>query len=311
MRIVAALGGNALLRRGEPMTWENQQANAARAAAALAPLCTPMNEIVITHGNGPQVGLLALQSAAGPSDGRYPLDALSAESEGMLGYLIECELRNAVHSDLRIASLLTEVLVDPNDPAFSHPTKPIGPVYGRGEADALAARHGWTVVPDGGGWRRAVASPAPQRILQQEVVSLLAGQGVIVVCVGGGGIPVARGLDGRLAGVEAVIDKDHASALLAVSIGADALLLLTDVDAVYLGWRTLEQRALTAIDPSALDASQFEPGSMRPKVEAAAKFVGSTDGFAAIGRMEDAAALLAGQAGTRIGKAVAGRVMRD
>ena len=246
MRIVVALGGNALLRRGEPLTEANQRANVRRAAAAIAPLCADGNELIITHGNGPQVGLLALQSAAGPEGSQQPLDVLSAETEGMLGYLIEQELRNALPPGKEVVSVLSQVLVDPADPAFSAPTKPIGPLYSQNEAQRLSVQRGWSIVRDGSAWRRAVASPRPLSILELPVVALLASRGVVVICVGGGGIPVTRADDGRLYGVEAVIDKDHASALLARELGADCLLLLTDVDSVYLDWRGASARSVAA-----------------------------------------------------------------
>jgi carbamate kinase len=311
MRIVVALGGNALLKRGEPLTEANQRANVRRAADALAPLCSDNNEIIITHGNGPQVGLLALQSAAGPVGGEQPLDVLSAQTEGMLGYLIEQEIRNALPSDREVASVLSQLLVDPNDPAFGNPTKPIGPLYSEDEAQHLASERGWSIVKDGAAWRRAVASPRPLAILGLGVLSLLASRGVIVICVGGGGIPVARADDGRLRGIEAVIDKDHASALLAREINADWLLLLTDVDSVYLGWRTTRAQSVASAGPNDLDPTEFEPGSMRPKVEAALDFARRTGKRAAIGRLEDAAALLMGAAGTSFESSQVGLRLRD
>jgi carbamate kinase len=311
MRIVVALGGNALLKRGEPLTEANQRANVRRAADALAPLCSDNNEIIITHGNGPQVGLLALQSAAGPVGGEQPLDVLSAQTEGMLGYLIEQEIRNALPSDREVASVLSQLLVDPNDPAFGNPTKPIGPLYSEDEAQHLASERGWSIVKDGAAWRRAVASPRPLAILGLGVLSLLASRGVIVICVGGGGIPVARADDGRLRGIEAVIDKDHASALLAREVNADWLLLLTDVDSVYLGWRTPRAQSVASAGPNDLDPTEFEPGSMRPKVEADLEFARRTGKRAAIGRLEDAEALLLGAAGTSFANSHVGLRMRD
>ena len=311
MRIVAALGGNALLRRGEPLTQANQRANVRRAAAAIAPLCAGGNELIITHGNGPQVGLLALQSAAGPEGSQQPLDVLGAETEGMLGYLIEQELRNALPPGKEVVSVLSQVLVDPADPAFSAPTKPIGPLYSQNEAQRLSVQRGWSIVRDGSAWRRAVASPRPLSILELSVVALLASRGIVVICVGGGGIPVTRADDGRLYGVEAVIDKDHASALLARELGADWLLLLTDVDSVYLDWRGASARSVAAAGPNDLDLEKFEPGSMRPKLEAAIEFVRRSGRRAAIGRLDDAPALLGGAAGTVITQAQAGLRLRD
>src|SRR5882672_8978359 len=253
MRIVAALGGNALLRRGQDLTAENQRTNARAACRALAPLARE-NELVISHGNGPQVGLLALQGAAYTAVDAYPLDVLGAQTEGMIGYLIQQELGNELPRDQRLVSLLTLVEVDAADPAFQNPTKPIGPQYSKDEADALAAAKGWVFKLDGDRYRRVVASPMPQRIFGLEPVEWLLEHGCVLICAGGGGIPVMytdeRVPAGRrLTGVEAVIDKDLASALLAVDLHADALLIVTDVDAVYSGWGTPEQRAIRRAEP--------------------------------------------------------------
>ncbi|MEC4747308.1 carbamate kinase [Methylomicrobium sp. Wu6] len=232
MRLVIALGGNALLRRGEAPTSENQRRSIKIAAEALASLAR-LHELIITHGNGPQVGLLALQSAAHQPVEGYPLDILDAETEGMIGYLIEQELANLLPSHRLCATLLTQIEVDANDPAFQSPSKPIGPVYVKAVAERLAQERGWNIAKDGEHYRRVVASPWPRRILQLEVIKLLVACGIVVICAGGGGIPVARDDDGRLHGIEAVIDKDLASALLARELGADMLMMLTDVDAVY------------------------------------------------------------------------------
>ncbi len=298
MRIVAALGGNALLERGEPMTAENQRANVRRAAAALAGLVKAGHALVITHGNGPQVGLLALQAAASPHP-PFPLDVLDAESAGMIGYVIQQELGNLVDDKL-FATLLTQVRVDPDDPAFSHPAKPIGPVYDEATARRLAAGRGWSVAPDGDRWRRVVPSPRPLEILEAEVLTFLVGHGVIVICAGGGGIPVVRLEDGSIAGVEAVIDKDLASSLLARQLDADMLLMLTDVDAVYLDWGTPKARALGHVRAGEISATDFPAGSMGPKVEAAVLFAQATGKAAAIGRLGDAAEIVAGRRGTCI-----------
>ena len=316
MRIVVALGGNALLRRGEPLTPERQRANVRVAADALAPLATG-NALTITHGNGPQVGLLALQAeeaarAAGlPS---VPLDLLGAESEGMIGYLLEQELGNRLPAERRIATLLTQVEVDADDPAFRTPTKPIGPVYPAAEGRRLAAERGWTVAPDGTGVRRVVASPLPRRIVGVEVIRILLAHDVVVICAGGGGIPTVRtaepgppGGDGVLAGIEAVVDKDRASALLAAELDADLFLVLTDVPAVLQGFGTPEARPIVRATPHALLAGAFPPGSMGPKVEAAAAFVRATGREAAIGALADAAAIVAGDAGTRVTPRAHGR----
>jgi len=300
MRIVVALGGNALLRRGEPMTAENQRANIRSAAAALAELVVAGHSLVITHGNGPQVGLLALQAAATPV-APFPLDVLDAESAGMIGYVLQQELGNALRDRL-FATVLTQVRVDPLDPAFDRPTKPIGPVYDEPTARRLAAERGWTVAPDNDKWRRVVPSPRPLEILEREVLCFLIDHGVTVICAGGGGIPVIELADGSIAGVEAVIDKDLASALLARQVGADMLLLLTDVDAVYTGWGTPTARALGHVRSADLTAAEFPAGSMGPKVSAAVDFANATGKPAAIGRLADAARIATGNAGTWISR---------
>ncbi|MFZ5789346.1 MAG: carbamate kinase [Pseudomonadota bacterium] len=308
MRVVAALGGNALLKRGEPMTAENQRANARIAAAALAEVARAGHRLVISHGNGPQVGLLALQGLAYKPAEAYPLDLLNAETEGMIGYLIEQELRNALPEAPMLATLLTQVEVDPADPAFHHPTKPIGPIYEKAEAERLAKQQGWSIALDGDKWRRVVASPRPRRIVELDAIEALTDRGATVICAGGGGIPAARGPDGRLEGVEAVIDKDLAAGLLARALGADAFLMLTDVDAVYQGWGAPHAKAIRRASPQALSALRFAAGSMGPKVEAACEFVTATSGLAGIGRLEDARAILEGRAGTLIAADVDGIV---
>ncbi|MBN9046589.1 MAG: carbamate kinase [Rhizobiales bacterium] len=297
MRIVVALGGNALLKRGEPMTSENQRANIRRAATALAALAAAGHTLVITHGNGPQVGLLALQAATSPWP--FPLDVLDAESAGMIGYVLQQELGNAM-PDARFATLLTQVRVDPGDAAFSRPSKPIGPVYDEATARRLAGERGWTIAPDGDKWRRVVASPQPLEIMEAEILSFLIGHGVTLICAGGGGIPVVQLDSGGIAGVEAVIDKDLASSLLARQVDADFLLMLTDVDAVYLDWGTPKARALEKANATELSGETFAAGSMRPKVEAALAFCRATKKPAAIGKLEDALDIVAGRRGTRI-----------
>jgi carbamate kinase len=299
VRVVAALGGNALLRRGQPPTAENQRANVRLAARALAPIAEA-HDLVVTHGNGPQVGLLALQGAAARTGEAYPLDVLDAETEGMIGYMIEQELANITRDWQSVVTLLTQVVVDADDPAFRAPSKPIGPVYEKAEAEALAARQGWTIAADGPGYRRVVASPEPREILEIAVIDLLVGQGVIVICAGGGGIPVVKRPDGGLVGVEAIIDKDRASALLARRLDADALLLLTDVEAVWDGWGEADARAIHHAAPPALQAMAFDAGTMGPKVEAACRFAAATGGVAGIGALGDAAAILRGEAGTTV-----------
>lgn len=298
MRIVVALGGNALLKRSEPMTAANQRANIRRAAAELAELVRAGHALVITHGNGPQVGLLALQTAATP-ESAFPLDVLDAETAGMIGYVIQQEVGNAV-KERPVATLLTQVRVDARDPAFAKPTKPIGPVYDQATAHRLAEERGWTVAPDNDKWRRVVPSPKPLEILEADVLSLLVEHGVIVICAGGGGVPVVSLEGGGIVGIEAVVDKDLASSLLARQLGADMLLMLTDVDAVYLDWGTPMARPIFQAEAGELSAAAFAAGSMGPKVEAASAFAGGTGKPAAIGRLEDAAEIVAGRRGTRI-----------
>jgi carbamate kinase len=310
LRVVVALGGNALLRRGEPLTAENQQANARVACRALAPLALE-HELVVSHGNGPQVGLLALQGSAYTEVEAYPLDLLGAQTEGMIGYLIQQELGNELPFDKHIASLLTQIEVDGSDPAFANPTKPIGPIYTQDDATKLANEKGWEFKPDGDSYRRVVPSPLPKRIFGLESLEALLAGGCVVTCAGGGGIPVmytdeAVPAGRRLVGVEAVIDKDLASALLAADLKADALLIVTDVDAVYSGWGTDDQRAIRRGTPAALMASEFAAGSMGPKVKAACRFVEQTGGIAAIGSISDTQALLRGEAGTTVTADAAG-----
>ena len=299
MRIVVALGGNALLRRGEPLTAEQQRQNVQLAAEALAPLARE-HQLVITHGNGPQVGLLALQGEVYRAQEAYPLDVLDAETEGMIGYLIEQEMGNRLPASRQLATLLTQIEVEPGDPAFTHPSKPIGPVYAELVARRLAQEKGWSIAPDGEGYRRVVPSPRPRRILELGVIEILVDMGVIVICAGGGGIPVVSREDGSLAGIEAVIDKDAASTLLARELKADALLLLTDIEAVYRDWGERETRAIRRISPQAIGEYAFAAGSMGPKVQAACEFVEQTGDIAAIGSLKDAAAILRGEAGTVI-----------
>ena len=299
MRIVIALGGNALLCRSEPLTAENQRTNVKKAAKALAPIIRE-HDVVITHGNGPQVGLLALQGASYKPEEAYPLDILDAETEGMIGYMIEQELGNLLPAEQRYATLLTQIEVDANDPAFSSPTKPIGPVYSKAEAQRIAQERGWRIAPDGELYRRVVPSPQPRRILELSIIKLLVSQGVVVICAGGGGIPVVRREDGSLIGVEAVIDKDLASSLLARALKADAFLMLTDVYGVQNEWGTPHARTIRSVSPEVICGLSFATGSMEPKVEAACDFVEQTGGIAGIGSLNDVQAILRGEAGTVI-----------
>jgi carbamate kinase len=298
VRLVVALGGNALLRRGEMPSADTQRRRAGEAMAAIAELAG-VHDVVVTHGNGPQVGLLALQASAYADVPPYPLDVLGAESEGMIGYVLEQELENRLPGR-NVVTVLTQVVVDERDPAFGSPTKPIGPVYSREEAERLARERGWSVAPDGEFFRRVVASPNPLRIVELTAIRTLVDTGALVVCAGGGGIPVVAE-DGYLRGVEAVIDKDLAGELLARSVEADFLLMLTDVNGVMRGWGTPDAELISRATPGELRRLAFASGSMAPKVEAACRFVEATGGTAAIGALEDAVRIVAGTAGTTVG----------
>ena len=303
MLVVAALGGNALLQRGDPLTAQIQRANVATAAASLARIIKAGHRLVVTHGNGSQIGLLALQGAAYKPDEVFPLDVLGAETDGMIGYMIEQALENALGHDRPVATLLTQIEVDPKDPAFARPTKFIGPVYDKAEAERLAQARSWSIAADGAHWRRVVPSPMPMDIPDLRVLQLLLEQDVTLICAGGGGIPVVRRPDGSLIGIEAVIDKDHATALLAHKLNADALLLLTDVEAVFRDFGTEAQSAIDRITPEDAGHLDLPDGSMAPKVAAAATFVSGRNRFACVGRLEDALAMLQGRAGTMIAEA--------
>ncbi len=297
MRLVVALGGNALLKRGQTPDNDVQEANVRIAVEALAPLAHE-HELVVTHGNGPQVGVLALESAADPNlTVPYPFDVLGAQTQGMIGYWLLQALQNELPGR-QIAAIINQTLVSAADPAFSNPTKFIGEVYDEARAHLLAAERGWTVKPDGPHWRRVVASPAPQRVVETRLIRLLLSNGAVVVCAGGGGVPVVRNDLGRLDGVEAVVDKDSTASILAQALDADALLILTDVANVFRDFGTPTQTAITRSTPAAMRDHDFPAGSMGPKVEAACRFVEITGGIAGIGRLEDAVAILAGTAGT-------------
>jgi carbamate kinase len=304
MRIVVALGGNALLRRGEPMTAENQRINVRIATEQIAKIATG-NQLVIAHGNGPQVGLLALQAAAYTSVNPYPLDVLGAETEGMIGYMIEQELGNLLPFEVPFATLLTQVEVDANDPAFQSPSKPIGPVYSKAEAERLAAEKGWHIAPDGDKFRRVVASPRPKQIFEIRPIKWLLDKGTVVICAGGGGIPTMY-LDGKLQGVEAVIDKDLCTALLAEQLEGDLLVIATDVNAVFIDWGQPTQKAVACAHPDELEKLGFAAGSMGPKVQAACEFARNTGKVAVIGSLADIEAIVQGTAGTRISTAQPG-----
>lgn len=297
MRIVVALGGNALLQRGEPLTAEGQRRNARLAARSIARIA-PGNELVVTHGNGPQIGFLALQAAAAGAS-TQPLDVLGAGTHGMIGYILEQELVNAL-GQCRVATLLTQTEVDPQDAAFSRPTKFIGPVYEAVEAHQLAARNPWQIAPDGSGWRRVVASPEPRGILETGAIRHLLAGGFLTICAGGGGIPVARTANGAFDGVECVVDKDYTSALLADLLHADCLMMLTDVTAVQSGFGTPQAREIRRARPDELARYDFPAGSMGPKVTAACRFVAVPGRRACIGRLDQVQEILAGTAGTTV-----------
>jgi len=299
MRVVVALGGNALLKRGEPMTAEVQRGNVKIAAQNLAPIARD-HQLVLSHGNGPQVGLLALQGAAYQEVETYPLDVLGAQTEGMIGYMIEQELGNLLPFDVPFATVLTMVEVDADDPAFRNPTKFVGPIYDEAEAKKLAVEKDWAVKPDGNYWRRVVPSPLPKRIFEIRPIKWLLEKGTIVICAGGGGIPTMyqKGVARILTGVEAVIDKDRATELLARELEADLYIMATDVDGVYLDWNTPQERKIEHATVSEMESYHFAAGSMGPKVEAACAFVKATGKRAAIGSLTDIEKIVAGKAGT-------------
>jgi carbamate kinase len=301
MKLVIALGGNALLRRGEPMTAEVQRINIRNAARSLSPLVAE-HQLVLSHGNGPQIGLLALQAAAYTRVEPYPLDVLDAQTEGMIGYMIEQELRNLVPRDVPFATILTMIEVDPADPAFTSPSKFVGPLYTRSDAERIITEKGWQFRQDGSAWRRVVPSPRPKRIFEIRPIRWLLEQGAVVICTGGGGIPVIYQPDtGRhLTGIEAVIDKDFASGLLAQEISADLFVMATDVEGVYLDWGTPSARLIRETTSEELKSCVFPAGSMGPKVEAACTFAEKTGKPAAIGALDDILAIVAGEAGTQI-----------
>ncbi|NLS06399.1 carbamate kinase [Rhizobium sp. P32RR-XVIII] len=307
MRVVIALGGNALLRRGEAMTADVQRRNARIAAEAIAPLAAE-HQLIITHGNGPQVGLLALQGAAYEPDEAYPLDVLGAETEGMIGYMLEQELGNLLPFEQPLATLLTMVEVDADDPGFQNPTKFVGPVYDKADADRIGTEKGWVFKQDGEKWRRVVASPLPKRIFEVRPVRWLPEQRTIVICAGGGGIPTMyeKGSDRKLIGVEAVIDKDLCSELLARELGADLLVMATDAQAVCTDWGKPSQKAIHKARPDDLKQFSFPAGSMGPKVDAACHFAQETGKSAAIGTLADIARMVRGERGTIISSGFSG-----
>jgi carbamate kinase len=299
VRIVAALGGNALLERGERPDAEVQERHVTRAVAALTPLARE-HQLVITHGNGPQVGMLALESAQDAALSHpYPFDVLVAQTQGMIGYWLARALRCEV-PDKQVGCLICQTLVSAADPAFTNPTKFVGPGYDEHSARSLAAHHGWAIGQDGEKWRRVVPSPEPVEILELPLIGALLAADAVVICAGGGGIPVIRQDGARLHGVDAVIDKDLTSALLARAIGADALLLLTDVPGVLDGFGTPTARPIERATAAELRGDRLPAGSMGPKVDAACRFVDATGKRAVIGRLDDAEAMFLGKAGTTV-----------
>lgn len=302
MRVVVALGGNALLRRGEPLTATAQRGNVHAAAPSLAAVAA-QHQMVLSHGNGPQIGLLALQSAAYAGVTPYPLDVLGAQTQGMIGYVLEQELGNLMPAEVSFATILTMVEVDARDPAFGNPTKFVGPVYHKTEVDVLAASEGgWVFKQDGDYWRRVVPSPEPKRIFELKPIEWLLERGVVVICAGGGGIPTMYDgtSQGALGGVEAVVDKDLSSELLAEGVHADVFVMATDVNGIYVDWGQPSQRRLDAVTTAELRGQQFAAGSMGPKVEAACRFVERTGKRAAIGALTDIEKIVAGVAGTQV-----------
>ncbi len=301
MRVVVALGGNALLKRGEPMTAENQRVNVRSATPALAAIAKE-HQLVLSHGNGPQVGLLALQAAAYTEVEPYPLDILGAQTEGMIGYVLEQELGNEMPPEVPLATILTMVQVDASDPAFENPTKFVGPIYSQAQADALNVEKGWAFKPDGDSWRRVVPSPEPRHIVEIRPIRWLLERNVVLICAGGGGVPTTflPTAEKTLVGVEAVIDKDSASELLAREVAADLFVMATDVDAVYADWGTAQQRVLGRVAVGDLREQTFPAGSMGPKVDAACRFVEATGGRAAIGALTQIQQIVDGDAGTQV-----------
>ncbi|MGY3685284.1 carbamate kinase [Vibrio coralliilyticus] len=297
--VVVALGGNALLRRGEPLEAEVQRQNIEIAVKTISEIAQEYN-VVLVHGNGPQVGLLALQGLEYKKVAPYPLDVLGSETQGMIGYMLMQEFKNQM-PNVNATCMLTQMTVDPNDPAFADPTKPIGPIYEEAEARELAEQYHWTIKPDGQHFRRVVPSPQPTGIIEHEAITKLIDEGHLVICTGGGGIPVKKE-NGKLVGVEAVIDKDMSAAFLAKQLNADALLILTDADAVYLDWGKPTQHALRSTNPTELAQYQFDAGSMGPKIEASCEFVKQGGKVVGIGSLEDGLRILQGTAGTNITK---------
>ncbi|WP_281645239.1 carbamate kinase [Parendozoicomonas sp. Alg238-R29] len=304
MRIVIALGGNAMLQRGQPLEASIQRENIRNAAEVIARVAQK-HEVILTHGNGPQVGLLALQNAAYDKVSPYPLDVLGAETAGMIGYMMEQELYNQMPG-AQVATLVTQTLVDNNDPAFQNPTKFVGPVYSKEDAEALAAEKGWDIKADGEYFRRVVPSPLPQSIVEVDIVKKLSEMGALVICSGGGGVPVRKDEEGKLSGVEAVVDKDLTAALMAEQLGADALVIMTDVSAVCINFGQPDQKEIHKASTQSIGELDFPAGSMGPKIDSCANFVEQGGRFAAIGSLYDVEHIVEGQAGTWITNEIEG-----
>jgi carbamate kinase len=293
------------------MTAENQRNNVKIAAKQLAAVAR-IHQLVVAHGNGPQVGLLGLQNEAysrhvDEKVTPYPLDVLGAQTEGMIGYMIEQELGNELPFEVPLATILTQTEVDANDPAFKNPTKFVGPVYNKEDADKLAKQNGWIVKADGEYYRRVVPSPKPKRIFEMRPIKWMMEKGTVVIAAGGGGIPTMYDATGkRLGGVEAVIDKDLSSSLLAREVDADYFVIATDVKTVFVGWGTPDAKAIKMAHPDEMDKLGFAAGSMGPKVEAACEFARLTGKRAVIGALEDIELIVEGKAGTIISTEVQG-----
>jgi carbamate kinase len=307
-RVVIALGGNALLRRGEEDTAEEMRRSARFAAERIADIAAEGWEVVVTHGNGPQVGrILIQQDAAKDQVAPMPLDVCGAESQGQIGYLLQVAIGDVFFErdmERPVVALVTLARVRPDDPAFRHPSKPVGPYYGEDEARRLMDAQGWKMAPSSqGGWRRVVPSPVPYSIVEAPVIRDMVAQGVIVIAAGGGGIPVIE-KGPKLVGVEGVVDKDLAAAILARDVEAEVLLVLTDVKGVYEAYGTEGARIMPMIDPDRarklLRAGEFGEGSMAPKVQAALEFVAAGDGRAVIAALEEATQAIESKAGTTI-----------
>jgi len=300
MLIVLALGGNALLQRGEPQEEENLVNNIKRAVKAIANLAKD-HTLILCHGNGPQVGLLSLQADAYHEVKPYGLDVLCAESQGMIGYLLQREL-NSELKDKTVVTLITQVIVDHNDPAFKQPSKPIGPFYSKEEANQYQQEKNWQFIEEKNGFRRIVPSPMPFEIVELPLIKLLVENRCLVICGGGGGISVFKNVNNQLVGIESIIDKDLTAAEIAIALKADKFVILTDIDGVYKNWEQKNAQVIRNITSDELEQMQFAAGSMEPKIKAATKFVQDTNKKVMIGALIDAEKVLREEAGTTIVK---------